>query len=73
MAVPTDRLGLSNHNLFKIVRDSFKNTSLKTQNILECKDDMLFVWNPEDSCVLTLNLKIWRDEAHNSVSHQVEK
>ncbi|XP_049793128.1 nuclear pore complex protein Nup88 [Schistocerca nitens] len=62
MALPADRLGLSNHYLFITLREHLKKVNCKTQNILECKDDMLYVWNPEESCVLTLNLKLCRDE-----------
>ncbi|XP_067015335.2 nuclear pore complex protein Nup88 [Anabrus simplex] len=57
MEFGTDYLGLADHKLFEIVRESLSLVKIKTQNIIDCKNDILFVWNALDQNILTLNLK----------------
>jgi hypothetical protein len=45
----------------------------KTRNIIQCKEDILFVWNSEDSCLLTLNVKTSRYNHAAEPTHQVRK
>jgi hypothetical protein len=73
MAGGTDRLGLSERKLFQIVREHLPSLNLKTRNIIECKEDILFVWNSKDSCVLTQNVKTSKDAHVDNPTHQVWK
>jgi nuclear pore complex protein Nup88 len=73
MEAGTDRLGLSERKLFQIVREHLPSLNLKTRNIIECKEDTLFVWNSKDSCILTLNVKTSKDVHVDNPTHQVGK
>ncbi|XP_069683865.1 nuclear pore complex protein Nup88 isoform X2 [Periplaneta americana] len=66
----TDRLGLSERKLFKIVRENLTKLNPKTRNIIECKEDVLFVWNSKDNCLLTLNVKTAKEDHADSRSYQ---
>lgn len=49
---------LAGHRIFKDLKDSLKeNPSGKLRNLLELKDDVLYVWNPEENSLWCLNLK----------------
>jgi len=69
----TDRLGLSERKLFQIVREHLPTLNPKTRNIIVCKEDILFVWNSKDSCLLTLNVKTSKDAHVDNQTHQVRK
>ncbi|XP_053691152.1 nuclear pore complex protein Nup88 [Sabethes cyaneus] len=53
----TDSFGFNGLKIFEVARDCLPDERKKTQNLLETKDDMLFVWNSKNCSVLTLN---WR-------------
>uniref|UniRef100_A0A8D8AVT1 Nuclear pore complex protein Nup88 n=1 Tax=Culex pipiens TaxID=7175 RepID=A0A8D8AVT1_CULPI len=53
----TDSFGFNGLKLFEVVRDCLPDDRKRTQNLLETKDDMLFVWNSKNCSVLTVN---WR-------------
>lgn len=53
----TDSFGFNGMKLFEVARDCLPDDRKRTQNLVETKDDMLFVWNSKNCCVLTLN---WR-------------
>ncbi|XP_052128302.1 nuclear pore complex protein Nup88 [Frankliniella occidentalis] len=57
MALSTDRLNLNNHEIFRKIRERLPNQQLKTKNLMVCSDDMLFVWDPVEECLLTLSLR----------------
>lgn len=69
----TDRLGLSERKLFQILREHLPNVNPKTRNIIECKEDILFVWNSKDTCLLTVNVKTSKDGSVDIPTHQVRK
>lgn len=73
MAGGTDRLELSERKLFQIVREHLPSLDPKTRNIIQCKEDILFVWNSKDSCLLTLNVKTSRNNHAAEPTHQVRK
>jgi hypothetical protein len=73
MAGGTDSLGLSERKLFQIVRDHLPSLDPKTRSIIQCKEDILFVWNSKDSCLLTLNVKTSKDNHADEPTHQVRK
>ncbi|XP_014206960.1 nuclear pore complex protein Nup88 [Copidosoma floridanum] len=67
----TDPLGLNETKLFKDLKSCLpKDFSKDTRNILEIRDDILYVWNPEKSCILTLlNVSAVRGK-HGSATFQ---
>lgn len=73
MAGGTDRLGLSERKLFQVLREHLPSLNPKTRNIIECKEDILFVWNSKDTCILTVNMKIPEDDHVDIPTHQVRK
>lgn len=49
---------LANHKIFKDLKDSLDgNSSGKLRNLLELRDDVLYVWNSRENCLMTINLK----------------
>ncbi|KAH8383504.1 hypothetical protein KR009_008940 [Drosophila setifemur] len=52
----TDCLELNKTALFEKIRSGLPVVQ-KTQNLLDCKDDLLFAWDSKDSCLLVRN---WR-------------
>lgn len=56
MALSTDRLGLNNHEVFRELRQHLPKQQTKTKNLIVCNDEMLFVWDPVEECLLTLYL-----------------
>lgn len=57
--VETDCFRLGRHEMFRRLREALpsRDGSNAAQNLLECREDMLFAWNPTECCVLALN---WR-------------
>lgn len=56
-ATCTDTFRLESQPFFEHLRKVIPSDVANTMNLIECKDDMLFGWNPEDSCVIAFN---WR-------------
>lgn len=52
-----DTFKWNNTELFKYLHKVLPKDFQQTHNILEVKDDMLFVWNESEKCLLSLN---WR-------------
>lgn len=52
-----DTFKWNNTELFKHLHKVLPKDFSQTHNILEVKDDMLFVWNEAEKCLLSLN---WR-------------
>ncbi|XP_026740198.1 nuclear pore complex protein Nup88 [Trichoplusia ni] len=49
---------LPNHKIFTDLNDSFsENPSGKLRNLIELKDDVFYIWSPNENCLLCLNLK----------------
>lgn len=56
--IDTDYLKFNEQKLFATFRQTIAPVDKsRTQNLIECKDDMIFVWNSVDCCVMSLN---WR-------------
>lgn len=53
---------------FELLRKTIPSDTLHTQNLIECKDDMLFGWNSLDCCVIAFN---WRLAQSNSANEAV--
>ncbi|KAF9810641.1 hypothetical protein SFRURICE_021094 [Spodoptera frugiperda] len=49
---------LPNHKIFKDLKECMsENPSGKLRNLIELKDDVFYVWNTKENCLLSLNLK----------------
>lgn len=58
MVSRTYEMKLSNHKIFKDLSASLKeNPTGKLRNLLEFRDDVLYVWNSIENCLMSLNLK----------------
>ncbi|KAK5638860.1 hypothetical protein RI129_013155 [Pyrocoelia pectoralis] len=67
----TDYLKLNKHKLFENLRKSLPSSIIKTQNVLTVNDGVLFVWDFQDNCVLTLNIKAVHSRNDESIPHQI--
>lgn len=71
MSSCTDLLRLNESRLFKNLKGSLSSNIKETRNILEIRDNVLFVWNAEKSHVLTFNIATVRDELDENSPYQV--
>lgn len=55
MSTNTDSFGFNSEKMFEVLRDCLPDELNITQNLIECKDDMLYAWNSKNCCVLALN------------------
>ncbi|XP_012345502.1 nuclear pore complex protein Nup88-like [Apis florea] len=62
MSLYTDPLCLNKHRLFLELKNSLSGNIKDTRNILEIRDNVLYVWNANDSCVMTLNVAASREK-----------
>lgn len=67
----TDPLHLNENNLFKHLKDGLPKSAKETRNILEIRDDVLYVWNADEFCVLTLNIAATCSKPGESIAYQV--
>lgn len=56
----TDRLNFSEEKIFKTASESVVKTDGKTKNIIDCKDDIIFLWDAKKKCIRTQNVKVLR-------------
>ncbi|CAK9821429.1 Nuclear pore complex protein Nup88 [Anthophora retusa] len=56
----TDPLRLNEERLFRELKNSLPKNVKDTRNILEIRDNVLYVWNAKDFCVMTLNVAVTR-------------
>lgn len=64
----TDPLGLNDHKLFKELCSSLpKDLGKNTRNILEIRENILYVWHAEKSCILTLDVNATRNNTEDAV------
>jgi len=72
MSSCTDLLRLNEKPLFKDIRASLAGIATKeTRNVLEIRDNALYVWNADKCCVLALNIAAARGKLDEDVPHQV--
>lgn len=49
---------LANHKIFKDIKESLpEKFSGKLKNLLELRDDVLYLWSSIENCLLSLNLQ----------------
>ncbi|XP_063975939.1 nuclear pore complex protein Nup88 [Diachasmimorpha longicaudata] len=73
MCSVTDPLRLNDNPLFKELKDGLPKSEKETMNILEIRDDILYVWNPDKCCVFTLNVAATRGKTGEAVPFQTLK
>lgn len=61
----TDTFRFENQPFFEVLRKSLRDDTASTQNLIECKDDMLFGWNPLDFCVIAFNWRLAQSKDDN--------
>lgn len=71
MSSCTDLLRLNDNQLFRDIKGSLPSSVKETRNILEIRDNVLYAWNADKRCVLTLNLAATRGEPGEDVLYQV--
>lgn len=72
MSTPdTDCFRIGRHDMFAALRANLPENRGSTQNIVECKDDVLFVWNAVDCCVLALNWRAVYTKEEQRIQYQV--
>lgn len=67
----TDPLRLNEERLFVDLMESLPKNIKDTKNILEIRDNMLYVWNPKEFCVMALNVATARGK--KDVPYQVSQ
>ncbi|KAK1117803.1 hypothetical protein K0M31_015738 [Melipona bicolor] len=72
MSSYTDPLRLNEERLFLDLMDSLPKDIKDTRNILEIRDNVLYVWNAKEYCVVTLNITATRGE-NKGVPYQVSQ
>lgn len=73
MSSCTDLLRLNEKGLFKDIKASLSSGSRETRNILEIRDNVLYVWNADRCCVLTLNVAATRGKLGEDIPYQVSE
>ncbi|XP_067208028.1 nuclear pore complex protein Nup88 [Linepithema humile] len=70
MSSCTDLLRLNESRVFKDLKASLSSSIKETRNILEIRDNVLFVWNTDKSRVLTFNIATARGELDEDSPYQ---
>ncbi|XP_071057131.1 nuclear pore complex protein Nup88 [Onthophagus taurus] len=66
----TDFLQLNRHDIFKNLRETLPKNIATTKNVLVVKEDVLYTWDFQDNCLLTLNIKALRENDPETIKHQ---
>ncbi|KAF7267766.1 hypothetical protein GWI33_019039 [Rhynchophorus ferrugineus] len=66
----TDYLGLSNRKIFTEACESFPKNVKVPLNLITVKNSVLFTWDFQNNCVLSLNIKAARSKDADNVPHQ---
>lgn len=68
----TDCLQLNKSPMFAKIREGLlADRRLYTQNLVECKDDLLFCWDSQQSCLLVLNWRAASTMGLDQIKYQV--
>lgn len=67
----TDYLRMNEMKIFRELCESLPKNISKTLNLLIVHDSVLFTWDFQNNCVLSLNLKAARSRDGDNVIHQV--
>lgn len=67
----TDTFRFEVQPFFEQLRKALPNVNTtNTQNLIECKDDMLFGWNPLDASVIVFNWRLAQTKTDGNVNFQ---
>lgn len=70
--IDTDCFKFNEQKIFAAIRQTISHIQIsETQNIIECKDDMLYVWNSVDCNVMCLNWRAANTRKDDSIKFQV--
>lgn len=70
--IDTDCFKFNEQKIFAALRQTISPVQLsETQNIIECKDDMIFVWNSVDCNVMCFNWRAANARNDDSIKYQV--
>lgn len=72
MVSKTDSFGFNETKMFQVARDCSPDDHKHTQNLVESKDDMLYVWNAKNCCILVLNWRAAASRKQDELKHQVK-
>ncbi|CAH1987720.1 unnamed protein product [Acanthoscelides obtectus] len=67
----TDYLRLGEHKIFKELKETLPKNLTKAENLVVVHDSILFTWDFQDNCILSLNIKAARSREGDNVIHQV--
>lgn len=67
----TDTYRLEDQPFFETLRRKLPANCSFTQNLIECKDDMLYGWNAVDYCVVVFNWRMAQSKNDGSVTCQI--
>ncbi|XP_015177181.1 PREDICTED: nuclear pore complex protein Nup88 isoform X2 [Polistes dominula] len=70
MSSCTDPLHLNEIQLFKELKRNLSGSTDETRNILEIRDDILYVWNADKCCLQTLNVGATRGKFDEDIPYQ---
>lgn len=65
----TDYLQLNGQKILDEFRSGLPKFT-KAQNVLTVKDDMLYMWDFQNSCIIVLNIKAARSKKNSDVPYQ---
>lgn len=71
MSSCTDLLRLNDKRLFQDIKASLSSGAKETRNVLEIRDNVLYVWDADKCCVRTLNVSAARGKLGEDVPYQV--
>ncbi|CAD7087228.1 unnamed protein product [Hermetia illucens] len=71
MPACTDTFGFNQTAMFAEIRESLPTDRTKSQNLIDSKDDMLFVWNSRECCLLALNWRMAKVKGFDVIKHQI--
>ncbi|KAI8125185.1 Nuclear pore complex protein Nup88 [Lucilia cuprina] len=67
----TDCLQLNKTSMFAKIRASLPMERLQTQNLLECKDDLLYCWDSQENSLLVLNWRAAVAKGFEEIKYQI--
>uniref|UniRef100_A0A1A9W7V8 Nuclear pore complex protein Nup88 n=1 Tax=Glossina brevipalpis TaxID=37001 RepID=A0A1A9W7V8_9MUSC len=68
----TDFLELNRMSMFANIRNSLLMETKYSQDLLECKNDLLYAWDSKEFCLLVLNWRIARTRGgHENINYQM--
>lgn len=66
----TDTFHLESQPFFELLRKKLPKDTSFTQNLIECKDDMLFGWDSIECCVIVFNWRLAQSENNGNIQFQ---